>query len=282
MDILETGRQIGAAALSTILADSASSANDSLTQAESIAAVSAETSFSSNEVVEIKTETIIAEINIDFEFSQSNNDAGNVIEENNSAILIATNENSIIQEQADTFSEIMQLEIKPETGEIKDKDLEFVQQILATTEQKQSDDLSNSTFSEEEKVTIASDPALANAFNLAPNINNLEAAGVLNQKQEEKSDAEKRADEVVAANAKEQEDINKNYMDADQSGIVAAMGADTDVSAYRTAMLRDNNNWYKPEDIYKGIIIKDNVRGSYFLEKGNTDTYKKMVEEQYK
>lgn len=282
MDILETGRQIGAAALSTILADSASSANDSLTQAESIAAVSAETSFSSNEVVEIKTETIIAEINIDFEFSQSNNDAGNVIEENNSAILIATNENSVIQEQADTFSEIMQLEIKPETGEIKDKDLEFVQQILATTEQKQSDDLSNSTFSEEEKVTIASDPALANAFNLAPNINNLEAAGVLNQKQEEKSDAEKRADEVVAANAKEQEDINKNYMDADQSGIVAAMGADTDVSAYRTAMLRDNNNWYKPEDIYKGIVIKDNVRGSYFLEKGNTDTYKKMVDEQYK
>ena len=71
-------------------------------------------------------------------------------------------------------------------------------------------------------------------------------------------------------------------MDADQSGIVAAMGADTDVSAYRTAMLRDNNNWYKPEDIYKGIIIKDNVRGSYFLEKGNTDTYKKMVDEQYK
>jgi hypothetical protein len=40
--------------------------------------------------------------------------------------------------------------------------------------------------------------------------------------------------------------------------------------------------FYKPEDIYKNIVIKDNVRGSYFLEKGNTDTYKRMVEEQYK
>ena len=281
-DILETGRQMGAAALATILADSASSASDSVAQAESIAAVSAETSFTSADVTEVRTDTVAAEISVEVEFSSATNDAGNVIEENNSMILMATNESSTTTEQADTFVEIMQLEIKPETGEIKDKDLEFVQQILATTEQKQSDDLSNSTFSEEEKVTIASDPALANAFNLAPNINNLEAAGVLNQKQEEKSDAEKRADEVVAANAKEQEDINKNYMDADQSGIVAAMGADTDVSAYRTAMLRDNNNWYKPEDIYKGIIIKDNVRGSYFLEKGNTDTYKKMVDEQYK
>lgn len=281
-DILETGRQMGAAALATILADSASSASDSVAQAESIASVSAETSFTSVDVTEVRTDTVAAEISVEVEFSSATNDAGNGIEENNSTILMATNESSTTTEQADTFAEIMQLEIKPETGEIKDKDLEFVQQILATTEQKQSDDLSNSTFSEEEKVTIANDPALANAFNLAPNINNLEAAGVLNQKQEEKSDAEKRADEVVAANAKEQEDINKNYMDADQSGIVAAMGADTDVSAYRTAMLRDNNNWYKPEDIYKGIIIKDNVRGSYFLEKGNTDTYKKMVDEQYK
>ncbi|NDH81322.1 MAG: hypothetical protein EBY68_05105, partial [Actinobacteria bacterium] len=38
-DILETGRQIGAAALATILADSASSASDSVAQAESIASV---------------------------------------------------------------------------------------------------------------------------------------------------------------------------------------------------------------------------------------------------
>lgn len=185
-------------------------------------------------------------------------------------------------EQTDTFAEIMQMEIKPVTEESVDADVEFVQQLAATIEQQRQEEVNNSGFSEEEKVTIANDPALANAFNLAPNVTNLEAAGVLGGKQEEKSDAEKRADEVVAANAKEQEEINKNYMDADQSGIVAAMGADTDVSAYRTAMLRDNNNWYKPEDIYKGVIIKDNVRGSYFLEKGNTDTYKKMVEEQYK
>jgi len=113
-----------------------------------------------------------------------------------------------------------------------------------------------------------------------PSLANLEAAGALNNKQD-KSDAEVRAEQVVAANKEEQENINANYMDADQSGVVAAMGADIDVSAYRTAMLNDNNIWYKPEDIYKGIIIKDNVRGSYFLEKGSTDTYKKRIQEQY-
>ena len=185
-------------------------------------------------------------------------------------------------EQTDTFAEIMQMEIKPVTEESVDADVEFVQQLANAAEQQRQEEVNNSGFSEEEKVTIANDPALANAFNLAPNVTNLEVAGVLGGKQEEKSDAEKRADEVVAANAKEQEEINKNYMDADQSGIVAAMSGDTDVSAYRTAMIRDNNIWYKPEDIYKNIVYKDNVRGSYFLEKGNTDTYKKMIEEQYK
>ena len=185
-------------------------------------------------------------------------------------------------EQTDTFAELMQMDIKPVIEEKADGDFEFVQQVVAASNDQKQEEINNSGFSEEEKITIANDPALANAFNLAPNVTNLEVAGVLNNKQEEKSDAEKRADEVVAANAKEQEEINKNYMDADQSGIVAAIGADTDVSAYRTAMIRDNNVWYKPEDIYKNIVYKDNVRGSYFLEKGNTDTYKKMVEEQYK
>jgi uncharacterized membrane protein len=216
---------------------------------------------------------------VDTSTAVSDNTSEQVVEDKTEIVAVA--DTSTI-EQTDTFAEIMQLDIKPVTEETDDKDVEFVQQLAVATNEQKQEETNNSGFSEEEKITIASDPALANAFNLAPNINNLEAAGVLNQKQEEKSDAEKRADEVVAANAKEQEDINKNYMDADQSGIVAAMGADTDVSAYRTAMLRDNNNWYKPEDIYKGIIIKDNVRGSYFLEKGNTDTYKKMVEEQYK
>jgi len=282
-DILETGRQIGAAALATTLADSASSASDSLNEAESIAITSAEMSSTVADISEIKVDSTITETTTETEFGSVNVEMSGMVEETTNLNFVAGNDSTTTtSDQADTFSEIMQLEIKPETGEVKNQDLEFVQQLLATTEQKQNDDVSNSTFSEEERVTIANDPALANAFNLAPNINNLEAAGVLNQKQEEKSDAEKRADEVVAANAKEQEDINKNYMDADQSGIVAAMGADTDVSAYRTAMLRDNNNWYKPEDIYKGVIIKDNVRGSYFLEKGNTDTYKRMVEEQYK
>ena len=216
---------------------------------------------------------------VDTNVVASDNTSEQVVEDKAESVVVA--DTSTI-EQTDTFAEIMQLDIKPVTEETGDKDVEFVQQLAAASIEQKQEETNNSGFSEDEKVTIVSDPALANAFNVAPNVTNLEVAGVLNNKQEEKSDAEKAADKVVAANAKEQEEINKNYMDADQSGIVAAMGADTDVASYRTAMIRDNNNWYKPEDIYKNIVIKDNVRGSYFLEKGNTDTYKKMIDEQYK
>jgi hypothetical protein len=156
----------------------------------------------------------------------------------------------------------------------------IVQQAIASSQQTEEDNKMG--FAEAEAVTIASDPALANAFNVQPNTASLELLGVLGSAGQDKSDAELRAEQVVAANKEEQDAINANYMEADQSGILAAIGSETDVTAYRTAMLRDNNNWYKPEDIYKGVVIKDNARGSYFLEKGNTDTYKKMVDEQYK
>jgi hypothetical protein len=305
-DVLETGRQMGVTALAATQSASEASATESIAQAESVAATSSESQTMIASNIETQSTTIITEesrqnisertesesIEIRTESSASvtevtmETDASNLVAETVTAIEENTNENVVvanaeITESTDTFADIMQLEIKP-TEEKIDADLEFVQQVVASSNEQKQEEMSNSTFSEEEKITIANDPALANAFNLSPNVTNLEVAGVLNNKQEEKSDAEKRADEVVAANAKEQEEINKNYMDADQSGIVAAMGADTDVSAYRTAMLNDNNIWYKPEDIYKNIVIKDNVRGSYFLEKGNTDTYKKMVEEQYK
>ena len=161
-------------------------------------------------------------------------------------------------------------------------DEEIVESILANVPEQQK------TFTEDqtdEQLTMeyVQPGVFANItpFNVEPNMADKETSGVLG-KIEEKSDAEKRADEIVAANKEQQEEINKNYMEADQSGIVAAMGADTDVNSYRSRMLNDNNIWYKPEDIYKNVVYKDNVRGSYFLEKGNTDTYKKMVDEQYK
>jgi hypothetical protein len=40
--------------------------------------------------------------------------------------------------------------------------------------------------------------------------------------------------------------------------------------------------FYEPKEIYKNLVIKDNVRTMYFIEKGNTDTYNKMIEAQYK
>ena len=166
------------------------------------------------------------------------------------------------------------------------RDAENLAASSATTEETvAANQTNNSAFDDKTETEFLSMPLdpnnpLSQFFNSMPSLANLEAAGALNNKQD-KSDAEVRAEQVIAANKEEQEAINANYMEADQSGIVVAMGADIDVSAYRTAMLNDNNIWYTPEDIYKGIIIKDNVRGSYFLEKGSTDTYKKMIQEQY-
>ncbi len=51
-------------------------------------------------------------------------------------------------------------------------------------------------------------------------------------------------------------------------------------SVYSLA-LRDVS-FYEPKEIYKNVVIKDNVRTMYFIEKGNTDTYNKMIEAQYK
>ena len=167
------------------------------------------------------------------------------------------------------------------------RDAENLAASSATTEETvAANQTNNSAFDDKTETEFLSMPLdpnnpLSQFFNSMPSLANLEAAGALNNKQD-KSDAEVRAEQVIAANQEEQEAINANYMEADQAGIVAAIGADVDVSSYRTAMLNDNNIWYKPEDIYKGVIIKDNVRGSYFLEKGSTDTYKKMITEQYK
>jgi len=242
-DLFETGRSMGVAALASTISQTEQSASDSINKAESIASSSNENN--SNSIIE----------NISIE---------NVIDKDNN---LANTGNSDLDSNVEVTS--------------TQKDLELVQSILANVSQSNADNASN-TFDEDEQLTIQNDPNLSNAFNVIPNTANLEILGVLNNKQEEKSDAEKRSDQTVAANKEQQEEINKNYMDADQGGIVAAMAANTDVSAYRSAMLNDNNIWYKPEDIYKNVVYKDNIRGIYFLEKGNTDTYKKMVEEQYK
>jgi hypothetical protein len=52
-------------------------------------------------------------------------------------------------------------------------------------------------------------------------------------------------------------------------------------SAYSQFILT-NIAFYEPKEIYKNNVPKDNVRSMYFLEKGNTDTYNKMIEGQYK
>jgi hypothetical protein len=169
-----------------------------------------------------------------------------------------------------------------QTVEIDSETVE--QQVLASVAQS-----SEKTFEEEENdygnsfISIAGTNTVLNTIDVFQNNNmaDKELSGALG-KSEDKSDAEKRAEEIVAANAKEQEEINNNYMDADQSGLIGAIAGDTDVTAYRTSNIPDLSSWYKPEDIYKNVKYNDNKRGMYFLEKGNTDTYKQMVEEQYK
>ena len=153
-------------------------------------------------------------------------------------------------------------------------------------------DSQKSAFKEEEEDSLVTTtvmlpvlgtvPGMNSTFNIDINTADKERLGLIKPQNERKSDAEKRADQVIAANKDQQDQINKDYMNADQSGILGAIASDTDVTAYRTMMIPQNVSWYKADEIYKNVIYRDNVRGSYFLEKGNTDTYKKMVEEQYK
>jgi hypothetical protein len=180
-----------------------------------------------------------------------------------------------------------------QTNETLVATIQSVETDNETVEQQVLDSVTKSnekTFDEEDTdygnsfISIAGTNTVLNTIDIFRDSNNMadkEASGALG-KQEDKSDAEKKAEEIVAANAKEQEEINNNYMDADQSGLIGAIAGDTDVTAYRTSNIPDLSSWYKPEDIYKNVKYDDNKRGMYFLEKGNTDTYKKMVEEQYK
>jgi hypothetical protein len=276
LDILETGRQLGQQALSETLTASEAASNDSSREAESIAAFSSEASGTNQSTDTISVtnledatqqETTVADSGV-----EAQTDMGQTVE-------FTTGETtSQIEQEAEMLAESFVRGPTVDTVET-DEALAIVEASRATADQSAFDDESSK---DAEVTTAMVDPALAmaNTFNQAPGAMSLEFLGII-KPIEEKSDAEVRAEQVVAANKEQQDAINANYMDADQSGIVAAIGSEADVSSYLSQRLQDVP-FYKPEDIYKGIIIKDNVRGSYFLEKGNTDTYKKMVEEQYK
>lgn len=300
LDILETGRQLGQQALSETMAATELSASDSMKEAESVAAFSSDASLNQSVVAASNdnqfndtsiqlvseqqfTETQVAVVTADETAQQEIVVADSGVEtvidmgvSNDASVIDSTSQ---IVEEAIMLADNLLRGPEVESNEV-DEALAVVEASRATSEQKTFDDETNT---DAEVTSAMVDPALAvaNTFNQPPSMMSLEFLGIV-KPVEEKSDAELRAELVVAANKEEQDKINSNYMDADQSGIVSAIAVDADVSSYLSARLMDNNTWYKPEDIYKGVIIKDNVRGSYFLEKGNTDTYKQMVEEQYK
>jgi hypothetical protein len=276
LDILETGRQLGQQALSEILTASEAASNDSSREAESIAAFSSEASGTNQSTDTISVTNLEdvtqQEITVADSGAEAQTDMGQTVE-------FTTGETtSQIEQEAEMLAESFVRGPTVDTAET-DEALAIVEASRATAEQSAFDDESSK---DAEVTTAMVDPALAmaNTFNQAPNAMSLEFLGII-KPIEEKSDAEVRAEQVVAANKEQQDAINANYMDADQSGIVSAIAVDADVSSYLTQRIPDVP-FYRPEDIYKGVIIKDNARGAYFLEKGNTDTYKKMVDEQYK
>jgi hypothetical protein len=276
-DILETGRQLGQQALSETMAATEASASDSMSQAESIAQTSSfESMGSPSSTVETINSIEIENVIETVAAAESNTDTSMEM----MGMSEPTTETGNVSDGSEIFVSMENNPSAASAQEAEDVALAVVNNSITSSEQKTFEDETNT---DAEVTSAMIDPALAvaNTFNQAPSMMSLDFLGVL-KPIEEKSDAELRAEQVVAANKEEQDAINANYMDADQSGIVAAIGADADVSSYLSARLADNNTWYKPEEIYKGVVIKDNARGSYFLEKGNTDTYKKMVEEQYK
>jgi hypothetical protein len=273
LELLETGRTMGQSALANVLASSSETATEANNQAESI--VQASNTNTSSEV-----STRQATIDMDsYDVPTFSNDQQS-IEQSTLEAMIEVVDNDLINNGLETFvTEDGRVRDMPGVTNSTELEIETLA-LLEMIKQSSSTDDDSKTFEEPVVATVfdPTNPSLVTTNNVM----NLEILGVIGSKVEEKTDAEKRAEEVVAANQQQMEEINKNYMDADQSGIVAAISGDTDVTSYRSAMLPDNNLWYKPEDIYKKVTYKDNVRGMYFLEKGNTDTYNKMVEEQYK
>ena len=281
-ELLETGRVLGQEALAATLAGTEASANESVAEAESVSAAAAETSMVASDSSSTTTQS---EETTTTEETQAQESAVVVAEVTESTTTETVVAETVAQAEAsaeasfDAGKEMMAENAEQTaTAEAQEAEaLNIVAAAVASSEQKFDDE----SAKDAETTNALVDPALAmaNTFNQPPSMMNLEILGVL--KPIEKSDAEVRAEQVVAANKEQQDAINANYMDADQSGIVSAIAVDADVSSYLSQRLTDVP-FYKPEDIYKNVVYKDNVRGSYFLEKGNTDTYKKMVEEQYK
>jgi hypothetical protein len=265
------------------------------------------------EVTETATETNNEEENIELlvnqtDVTETNETETNTTEEQNEVTQVNVVQQVVVEEtvttetssEENTETQVVETSIN-QSIEIADQQTN--ETLVATTQSVETDSetveqqvlasvtkSNEKTFDEEDTdygnsfISIAGTNTVLNTIDIFRDSNNMadkEASGALG-KQEDKSDAEKKAEEIVAANAKEQEEINNNYMDADQSGLIGAIAGDTDVTAYRTSNIPDLSSWYKPEDIYKNVKYNDNKRGMYFLEKGNTDTYKKMVEEQYK
>lgn len=279
VEVLETGRLLGQEALAATLAGTEASANESMAEAESVSATSAETSMVANDSSSTQSEDVV--VADETQIQESTVLVADVVELTAETVAAEsiTKAESSAEMSFDVGKEMMaQNAEQTATAEAQEAEaLNIVAAAVASSEQKFDDE----SAKDAEVTNAMVDPVLSmtNTFNQAPNMMSLDFLGVL--KPIEKSDAEVRAEQVVAANKEQQDAINANYMDADQSGIVAAIGSEADVSSYLSQRLTDVP-FYKPEDIYKNIVIKDNVRGSYFLEKGNTDTYKKMVDEQYK
>jgi hypothetical protein len=80
-----------------------------------------------------------------------------------------------------------------------------------------------------------------------------------------------------------QSTVKKDVQDNDLAGIVRIERmAVTPVGFNVYSLALRDVAFYQPKEIYKNVVIKDNVRTMYFIEKGNTDTYNKMIEGQYK
>jgi hypothetical protein len=100
-----------------------------------------------------------------------------------------------------------------------------------------------------------------------------EAAGVL--------PVIKEAPRPVATKTSNAQSDSNSYMEANQGVVLDAMST-TDVSSYRAANIPDLSLWYKSVDVYKNNRLDDNKRSYYFMNKGSSDTFKQMIEDQYR
>ena len=99
------------------------------------------------------------------------------------------------------------------------------------------------------------------------------------------SEADQIADEIIAANIKEQQEEGTTQQEetgeyGDESMLIAYLGYVPGFDAYKEAQIPKQETWYEPKAIYADAFISDNIDAYYGLASSNIRTMQSIINQQ--